>query len=93
MLVIFFIILWICIAGWVYDDACERKSSCAILWCILTAIFGIFILPIYFLCRSDKPEKKEHYRVTHSVALCPNCGKYYQKPVKFCPNCGAEINK
>lgn len=49
-----YLILWLILAAWTYYDASKRKNK-PIMWAILTFLFGVIALPVYFAKRNLKP--------------------------------------
>lgn len=82
---LFWFVIWIIIAIWVYRDA-ESRGMNGALWLIVVIILGIVGLIIYLLVRAGEKGKKEEIK-----RICPQCGRVIKEDVKYCPNCGKEL--
>jgi preprotein translocase subunit Sss1 len=84
--IIFWLVVGIALAIWVYRDA-ESRGMGGVLWLIVVLITGIVGLIIYLIVREPRVAPTST-RVSSSTRFCPNCGRGIPADVAFCPHCG-----
>jgi hypothetical protein len=78
-------VLWIVMALWVYKDS-EDRGGPALLWLVLTLIFGFVALLVYIIVRpGDDPKAPRVYTFPPAVAPLPP-GPRLTPPVNFTPS-------
>lgn len=70
-----FILFWLLLAIWVYQDARRRPTNAA-AWGILTLFTNVIGWLVYLIARP-------------MLSLCPNCNQEQSNDLKFCTSCGA----
>lgn len=73
--------VFLCIA--VYKDARENDSKNAVLWTVLTVLFGLLPVIIYAILRYNKSK---------DFISCPHCGKMVSAKYPVCMFCKQPVN-
>lgn len=75
----FFMLYWIIVALWMYQDAmkCMLPKAYWGLIGLFTNIVGLIVYKVYKIFGS----------------ICPNCGKYHTSANVFCTSCGTKIGQ
>lgn len=102
MMMLFFMIYWVLLALWVYQDAAKARLY-PIAWgviVLLTNIAGVIIYLLYkrgnVMCpKCGTSQNREHLFCTNcGIKIgenCINCGGHIKKYDKYCSHCGKEI--
>lgn len=102
MIMLFFMIYWVLLALWTYQDATKAKLY-PIAWgmiVLLTNIAGIIVYLLYkrgnVMCpKCETSQNREQLFCTNCGiklgANCINCGGHIKKYDKYCSHCGKEI--
>ncbi len=84
---LFFFVLSIVIAAWVFNDA-EKRGMNGWLWGLLVFFANIIGLVVYLLARNEgipaRPITRE---------ACSQCGRPLQPDFLACPYCGAKVKQ
>jgi hypothetical protein len=99
---LFFMIFWVLLALWTYQDAAKAKL-CPLCWGIivlLTNIVGVIVYQIYkrgsAVCPACGASQNRMNRYCFNCGeklaeSCPQCGGPISKKDRFCPRCGKQI--
>ena len=87
VVVIFWFVIWILVAIWVYRDA-EKRGSSGVLWLLIIIILGIIGIIIWLVVR---PPIGGHPKEQASGRICPNCGRPIPMDARVCPYCGKQF--
>jgi RNA polymerase subunit RPABC4/transcription elongation factor Spt4 len=100
--VLFFVVLWISLAYWTFQDA-GRRGTIRFFWGIAALIFPFLGPLIYLIVRPpeyvlDSRERELELAVLERelkqrVNLCPNCRSVVEKEYLLCPVCGWDLKK
>ena len=102
-----FLIIWLMIPSWIYQDAVKRKIEYPLIWAMLSLfsfIFGLLIY-IYFRPKSEvncsscnhSNHVNSEYCVNCGIELlkrdrCNSCDKAISSTWKFCSHCGEDLS-
>lgn len=78
-----FVLIWILIPNWVYQDARKRHLKNPLAWAIVAFFSHLFGLLIYILSRP---------KISLSNA-CESCNAFVAENAEFCTNCGTKVTK
>ncbi|HVX92537.1 MAG TPA: zinc ribbon domain-containing protein [Candidatus Dojkabacteria bacterium] len=103
IVLLFFVLFWVMVSGWVFLDARERSQSKGfqILSFIFVLVFNIPGLLIYMIIRPKATIQEQYWAdlekryllyETADLFDCPKCGYPLQPGFVNCPNC-AEVVK
>ena len=87
---LFFFVLWLVVAFWVYSDA-EKRNMSGILWALLVFVGNIIGLIIYLLVRSVNTTVPVSHSAPVKHTTCPQCKKTIQADFMVCPHCGTSL--
>ena len=73
--------VFLCVA--VHKDAREHDDKNAVLWTVLTVLFGLLPVIIYAILRYNKSK---------DFILCPHCGKMVSAKYPVCMFCKQPVN-
>lgn len=79
VVMLFFMVYWVLLALWVYQNAMKAKLR-PLFWGIVVLITNIAGVLVYLLYKNGN-------------VTCPSCGTSQSKSHKFCTNCGSTIGK
>ncbi|MEA5038265.1 MAG: zinc ribbon domain-containing protein [Clostridiaceae bacterium] len=100
--VLFFMIYWVLVALWAYQNAAKSKLY-PVFWGIIVLLTNVVGIIVYLLYKRENAacsvcgasQSRQHLYCTSCGAklgaTCKNCGAHIGKKDLFCPNCGGKI--
>lgn len=81
-IVAWFLLFWLCLALWVYQDAKERQVKQALPWLGLGLFGGPVAVAIWLIQRPAAPPP---------APVCPVCATQQVEDATYCVNCGVHL--
>lgn len=82
------VIIYLCVWGiisWMIGEKADSRDESQILWTIVTFVFGIFGVLLFYLLVLNEDSKVDDY------IGCTNCGSLNEQSKKYCGECGSSL--